>query len=153
MKKIIAVLLSALLAVSLAACGGRDEKEDNVNSQSKIQSESIAEPEDEKDSSESEPAESEKSAEGETVDGMRVEFKEAMDAYENFYNDYIDFLKNMDKDNPGAVLSEYLEMLNKLTEYDEKFDEWEDEDLNDAELKYYLEVNSRVLQKLSEVSD
>ena len=34
---------------------------------------------------------------------------------------------------------------------DESFEEWEDEDLNDEELQYYLDVNSRVLQMLADV--
>lgn len=35
---------------------------------------------------------------------------------------------------------------------DEKFAAWENNDLNDAELTYYLEVNSRVVQKLLETA-
>ena len=33
-----------------------------------------------------------------------------------------------------------------------KFEAWEDEDLTDAELAYYLEVQSRVYAKLAEVA-
>ena len=34
----------------------------------------------------------------------------------------------------------------------EKFEAWEDNKMNDAELKYYLDVNNRVAKKLLDVS-
>ena len=86
------------------------------------------------------------------VDGMRPAFKEAMDAYESFYNEYCDFLSNYTK-NPTdfSLLGQYAGMLSKAGEMDEAFKEWKEDDLNSAELQYYLEVNSRVLQKLAGV--
>ena len=65
--------------------------------------------------------EGESAAEGaeELVDGMRPEFKEAMDSYEAFYDEYCDFIKKYN-DNP-------------------------------SELKYYLDVNNRVMQNLVDV--
>ena len=86
------------------------------------------------------------------VDGMRPAFKEAMDAYEAFYNEYCDFLSKYAQ-NPTdfSLLGQYAGMLSKASEMDEAFKEWDEDDLNSKELQYYLEVNSRVLQKLAGV--
>lgn len=91
-------------------------------------------------------------ADAELIDGLRPEFKEAMDAYEDFYGEYCDFMVKYNE-NPTdlTLLAEYGELLEKAAEMDEAFSEWEDEDLNDEELKYYLEVNNRVMQMLVDV--
>ena len=87
--------------------------------------------------------------ETELVDGLRPEFKEAMDAYEDFYGEYCDFMVKY-KENPSdlSLLAEYADIMERAVEMDEAFQEWEDEDLNDEELKYYLEVNNRVMQMM-----
>lgn len=51
------------------------------------------------------------------------------------------------------MLGEYSDMMQRLADMDETFDEWENDDLNTAELKYYLEVNCRVLQKLADAAE
>lgn len=86
------------------------------------------------------------------VDGMRPEFKEAMDAYESFYNEYCDLMAKYAK-NPTdlTILGQYAGMLQKAGEMDAAFEKWDEDDLNSAELQYYLAVNSRVLQKLAGV--
>ena len=85
-------------------------------------------------------------------DEISPEFKEAMDSYEAFYDEYCAFMKKYQA-NPAdlSLLAEYANMMSKLTEMDEKFDAWEDGDLNDEELKYYMEVQTRVTQKMLEV--
>ncbi len=90
----------------------------------------------------------------ELVDGMRPEFKEAMDSYEAFYNDYCDIL-NQYSENPSdmQLLADYADMMEKAVEMTEKFEAWEEDDLNNAELAYYLDVNNRIMKKLLEVSE
>ncbi len=85
------------------------------------------------------------------IDGMRPEFKEAMDSYEAFYKKYCDVLKKYSK-NPAdlTILSEYTKLLNQTAEMSEKFEEWDEDEMNDAELKYYLEVSGRVSQMMLE---
>ena len=87
------------------------------------------------------------------VDGMRPEFKEAMDAYEAFYNEYCDFMVEYKK-NPTnlALLTKYGELMTKAVEVDDAFAAWDENDLNNEELKYYLDVNNRVMQKLIDVA-
>lgn len=90
---------------------------------------------------------------GELVDGMHLEFKEAMDSYEAFYDEYCELMKQVAEDASNmTVLTKYMEFLSKMEEVDEKFEAWEDGDMNDAEMKYYLEVHNRILQKMMEIS-
>ncbi len=93
-------------------------------------------------------------ANGELVDGMRPEFKEAMDSYEAFYDEYCNIIKKY-TENPAdmKLLADYTDMLTKEAEMAEKFDAWENSDMNSAELKYYLDVNNRITKKLLEVSE
>lgn len=87
-----------------------------------------------------------------SVDGIRPEFKEAMDSYEAFYNEYCDIIKKY-SENPSdtELLTSYTDMLAKAAEMTEKFEAWEENEMNNAELKYYLDVNNRVTKKLLEV--
>lgn len=88
------------------------------------------------------------------VDGMRPEFKEAMDSYEAFYDEYCNMIKKYNE-NPSdmKLLADYTAMLTKAAEMTEKFNAWENSDMNSAESKYYLDVNNRVTQKLLEVAE
>lgn len=83
---------------------------------------------------------------------IRPEFKAAMDDYEEFYDEYCDFMKKY-KENPTdlKLAKEYIDMVAKLEEMQESFDKWEDNDLNDAELKYYIDVTARIEKKLIDV--
>ena len=88
-----------------------------------------------------------------STEDIRPEFKEAMDAYEAFYDEYCEFMKQY-KENPYdfSLLAKYTEMMKKTVEINESFEEWDEEEMNNAEIKYYLEVNNRVMQKLIDVA-
>lgn len=88
-----------------------------------------------------------------TSDGLRPEFKEAMDSYEAFYDEYCALIAKY-KANPTdmKLLADYSSMILKLSEMQEAFEAWEGEDLSKEELVYYLEVSNRITQKLIEVS-
>ena len=83
------------------------------------------------------------------VDGMRPEFKEAMDAYEAFMIEYCEFMKKY-KENPSdmSLLMQYVEMMNQYTEATQKLQEWSSGEMNNAEMQYYLDVTNRVSQML-----
>ncbi len=89
----------------------------------------------------------------ELIDGMRPEFKEAMDAYEAFYTEYCDFMAEY-SENPTdlKLLAKYSEMLIKVEEMNEAFEAWDEDELNNEELKYYLDVNNRVMKMLLDVA-
>ena len=76
-----------------------------------------------------------------------------MDSYESFIDEYVAFMKKY-SDNPSDVslLADYTKYMSKYADMVEKFDKWESEDLNDAELAYYIDVQARVSKKLLEVA-
>lgn len=81
--------------------------------------------------------------------GLRPDFKKAMDSYEAFMDEYVEFMKLYEK-NPSdmTLLSEYAQYMNKYAQFCDDFEKWEDEEMNDAETAYYLAVQTRVSQKL-----
>lgn len=90
----------------------------------------------------------------ELVDGMRPDFKNAMDSYETFMGEYCDFMAKYNESDGSdlSLLSDYASFLSQYAEMAESFEAWDSEDLTDAETAYYLEVQTRVSQKLLEVA-
>lgn len=85
-------------------------------------------------------------------EGIRSDFKDAMDSYEAFMDEYVAFMKKYYA-NPSdtTLLMEYADYLNKYAEFVADFDAWDSEELNSEELAYYIEVQSRVSTKLLEI--
>lgn len=89
----------------------------------------------------------------ETVDGMRPEFKEAMDSYEAFFDEYCEFMKKYSESaNPVGMLADYTEYMNKYTDAMGKMSEIGNETMSNEELQYYTEVMARINEKLVNVS-
>lgn len=88
-----------------------------------------------------------------STSGLDPEFKAAMDSYEAFINEYVEFMKKY-KANPTdlGLLSDYTEYMRKYTKFAEDFEKWDDEEMNVAEASYYIEVQSRVSKKLIEAA-
>ena len=84
---------------------------------------------------------------------LSTDFKEAMDSYEEFMDEYIDFMKKYQNSDGTdmSLISEYSEYMSKYTKVCEDFAAWEGKDMNSAETAYYVEVQTRVNQKLLEV--
>ena len=74
---------------------------------------------------------------------IRKSVKEALDAYETLMDDYKDAMSNMS----NGDFSSYLTFWNQYTEMLEKIENMES-DLTDDETWYYLEVSTRVIQKM-----
>lgn len=87
------------------------------------------------------------------VDGMRPEFKEAMDSYEEFVDEYCDFMKKYAESDGTDVglLADYTDYMSKYSEFVKKFEAWDNEEMNTVEATYYLDVQTRVSKKLLEV--
>ena len=85
--------------------------------------------------------------------GIGSDFKAAMDAYETFMNKYVDFMKKY-QSNPAdlSLLADYAAYMSDYAKFCDDFAKWEDEDLNAAELAYYVDVQARVTKKLLEVA-
>ena len=144
MKRLLSVLLITTMLVSLTACGAeKDYFVSETSSGTEVNSiESNA------SSSKVESKVSEDSTEK-----ISSTFKTAMDSYEKFMNDYVDFMKKY-KANPTdiSLLSEYADYISKYTSFMNDFNAWQDKKLNTAELAYYIEVQTRVSKKLLEVA-
>lgn len=80
-------------------------------------------------------------------------FKSAMDEYENFMNDYVQFMKKYNS-NPTdfSLLVDYADYISEYADFAKEFAEWEDSEMNAAELSYYIEVQTRVNKKLLEIA-
>lgn len=90
---------------------------------------------------------------GELVNGMRPEFKEAMDSYEAFFDEYCTFMKKYNSSsNPTSMLSDYMSFISRYAETMTKLNEISDDEMNSAELLYYTEVMARINQKLLDVN-
>lgn len=83
--------------------------------------------------------------------GLRIEFKEAMDSYEAFIDKYVEFMETYDE-NDASMMMKYLEFVDSYYDMTAKFDAWESKDLNDAELSYYIDVQARTNKKLINIS-
>ena len=88
------------------------------------------------------------------ADGVSPEFKRYMDSYEEFFDEYLDFMNSMDGEGSGLdVLLRYAVMMERYAEVMDSLDAIGEEDLSTADELYYLEVLSRISQKLLEAAD
>ena len=80
------------------------------------------------------------------------EFKATMDKYEEFFDEYVDFM-NKYKENPTDVtlLAESADMLTKEAEMMKEMEAMDESEMTTAESAYYLEVTARIYSKLSTV--
>lgn len=101
-----------------------------------------------------EPAEK-SSDSAELMDGMRPEFKQAMDSYEEFMNEYCEFMKKYAESDGTDVglLADYASYMKKYADMVEDFEAWDDGEMNTAEAVYYLDVQTRINKKLLEVGE
>lgn len=116
----------------------------------------LTDDEDDTDDSSSEESTNDETESGsdKLVNGMRAEFKEAMDSYEEFYDEYCDFMEEYADDPTDLnLISQYSDLVSKAADMDKKFEKWDEDDLNDAELQYYLEVSERISKKLLEIAE
>ena len=91
------------------------------------------------------------------ADGVDPELKKFLESYEAYIDEYIDFMLKMNE-NPddimliaeyGDMLVKYAEFAEAVEEYDAKYD---NDEMSDADMKYYIEVMTRIDQKLIDAS-
>lgn len=84
---------------------------------------------------------------------IRPEVKEAIDSFEAFIDEYCEISKKYlsSSGTDLGIIADYTKFLSKYSDASKKMEDMED-DLNDAELKYYTEVMLRCDQKLLEVA-
>lgn len=84
-------------------------------------------------------------------DEIRPEVKEFLDAYEAFMDEYVEFMKKFtaaDSNNMLSMMTDYYTILARYNEFTETLEAIDESRLTNAELAYYIEVTSRVSQKL-----
>ena len=85
---------------------------------------------------------------------VSVDFKAAMDSYEEFFDEYIAFMeKYNNSDDPMSMMTDYLSYMQKYTDTMQKLEDIDEDSLSDADALYYLEVQSRITQKLLTVAN
>ena len=87
------------------------------------------------------------------TDGIRSEFKKALDTYEQFFDEYCAFMNRYSNSGYSPeMMGDYLTFLSKYQEAMDSLNRLDNQELNNSELLYYLEVTERITQKLTEVS-
>lgn len=82
---------------------------------------------------------------------IRPEFKEAMDSYEAFFDEYCEFMKKYNEsDDTTSLLVDYASYMVKYTDTMQKMNNISEDELTDAEVAYYTEVSARISAKLIE---
>ena len=86
------------------------------------------------------------------TDSIRPDFKEAMDSYEKFFDEYVTFMKAyMDSDNSLSMMGEYTTMMQQYVETKGELEDIDEEELSNEEALYYAEVMLNINQKLLEI--
>lgn len=85
------------------------------------------------------------------VNGIRPEFKEAMDSYAAFFDSYCEFMKSYDSSDL-TMLTKYSEMMTQYAETMEKLDSVDESELSSEEDDYYLQTMAHINQKLLETA-
>ena len=82
--------------------------------------------------------------------GVRPEFKEAVDSYEGFFDEYGSFMERYTKsENPLGMMNEYLNFLSRYQTMLQKFSAIANTDMNEAEALYYQRAYERIMRKIS----
>lgn len=99
------------------------------------------------------PATNENQKDDSANNSIDPDFKAAMDGYEEFFDEYVAIMKRYQK-NPAdlSILADYAKYMGQYAGMMQKFEKWENEDLNAAELAYYVDVQARITKKLLEVA-
>lgn len=78
------------------------------------------------------------------------DLKEFLDSYESFVDRYVVFMNNYSADSTDSLemLSDYWGLLEEYSEFLDKLNSYDTSKMSDADLKYYLEVTNRCINKL-----
>ena len=176
MRKTLAIILAVVLAFALTGCSsdgkdleeklngafdsieaGFDSLEEKLEGTESEPDEKVEEPEqapeetpEEEQEQVPEEAPAEEPQQAPAEDGIRPEIREAIDSYEEFFSEYVDFMKSYDASDISA-LGDYLSFLEQYTDTMQKLDDMEDADLTDEETIYLTQATLRIDQMLLEV--
>ena len=155
MKKFLALMIAAIMVVSLAACGEDASVSSADGSESVSQSEESSENAGAEENQSSDvPSESDESAEA-AADGLRQEFKETMDSYEAFFDEYVAFMEKYAASDGSdlSLLADYASYMSTYADMMADLEAWDSEEMSPAETAYYIEVQARISQKLLSIAE
>lgn len=82
------------------------------------------------------------------------EWKQTLDAYEAFYDEYVEFMKSYDSSTLDTeTIDHYTELLKKFNTYSSELENVDEDSLSKADKEYFIEVNGRIQKKLLEVNN
>ena len=148
-------MIAAIMVVSLAACGEDASVSSTDSSESVSQSEESSENAGAEENQSSDvPSESDDSAEA-AADGLRPEFKEAMDSYEAFFDEYVAFMEKYAASDGSdlSLLADYASYMSTYADMMADLEAWDSEEMSPAETAYYIEVQARISQKLLSIAE
>ena len=144
MKKVLIAVLAVCLCLFVCACGSSDE---NASAENKGTEAPMVE-------NKSETVGQAADTDQIIADGMRSEVKDALDTYEAFFVEYCDIMKKYQEDPTNMeLMTEYTAFMGQYAETMTKMEALNDGTLNDAEMKYYIEVSGRISQMLLEIAN
>ena len=83
---------------------------------------------------------------------VTVDFKTAMDSYEQFFNEYVEYMKTIEgTDDPGVIVGAMGDYMTQYADTMSKLDAIDEDSLSPADYAYYMEVHGRIMQKLAEL--
>jgi len=98
------------------------------------------------------PSESNPNGSKEAVSGIRPEFQDAMNSYEKFFDEYVEFMKSyMNSDDTLSMLSDFTTFTSQYDEIMKKLDDIDENKLSSEELSLYTEVMARISQKIAAI--
>lgn len=97
-------------------------------------------------------SESETESKADDSEGVSSSFKETMDKYEKFFDDYIEFMKKYKEDSGNLeLISEYTKWLSDYSDMLNEMNKIDKDSLSTEDLNYYIEVHTRILEKLGNI--
>ncbi len=148
MKKILSLILVVSTAIALVACGGTSASSDKeqVENQAAVV---------EKDAENVAVEENEDTEVTGAEEGEKVEWKEFLEEYEAWVDDYIEITKKY-KNNPSdvTILSDYTSMMTEMADWTTKTEDMEKEleEASPDELIEYSAELVRIAAKLADVA-
>ena len=92
------------------------------------------------------------SGDASTGSSSDADFKAAMDSYESLMNEYADFMEKYNAGgHPASMAADYAKIMVKYNDAMKKLDAIDENSLTPEEQQYYIEVQTRVNQRLASV--
>lgn len=96
-------------------------------------------------------AKSESKDQSALADLVTPEFKETMDSYEAFFDEYIEFMEKYENsDDTTSMMLDLADYMEKYADFMAKIDAIDENELSEADALYYAEVSARIYAKLAE---